>query len=106
MFKKYIEMMDKRHVVIVLLEVVDAHERWYINLYSRVRKGRDKLLATWPKDDLGFKGAMDMTTLLRLRMWLQEQGVEDKLISQGLSAIETLHLQSVLNERKGSTLTT
>ena len=106
MFRKFVEKTDKRHVVLVLLEVVDAHERWYVNVYRRVRKGRGELLAKWPEDDLGFKGALDMPTLLRLRIWLQEQGVEKGLISQTQGATETLHMESLLEERKGSTFTT
>ena len=106
MFKKKIETMDKRHVVLVYLELVDAHERWYVNLYRRVRKGRGELLAEWPEDDLGFKGEMDLATELRLRLWLQEHGVENNLIREAQKAIETLHLESVLDERKGSTFTT
>ena len=75
MLSNQIEKMDKLHVVLVYLEVVDGEERWYVNLYWRTRQGRGDLIDSWPENDLGHKGKLSLSDQYNIEEWLLKQGV-------------------------------
>lgn len=90
MLSSQIEKMDKRHVVLVYLEVVEGVPRWYVNLYRRTRQGRGELIDSWPEDDLGHKGELSLTDQYNIEEWLLKQGVEADLCQVVWEAEEEL----------------